>query len=147
MGQSKSEYKRIKKILQQGKRGLRKISGVLSIASMGLSFWAREVFAENPHPWYDITGRMDIMLIGFALLLSLMNIYISATLRFIDVYIGDGYLGKYGKLKMMKTLGSMFIPFVFAIHSLVTLHPLYLIPVAAVTVTHVIHSRRASRSN
>lgn len=128
---AKRERQRKIKVFKQDSTKVKWFGRFISIGSILLSTWSNKIFESSPHEWFDITGRMDILLLGFALVLSLINMYIKITLWFIDVYIG-----KLGKVKMMMTVGGILLPFIFLVHSLVTKHELYIVPLIAVTAVH-----------
>ncbi|KQY90975.1 hypothetical protein ASD24_24575 [Paenibacillus sp. Root52] len=116
----KSETKRFVKTGLQGKPVDLLIYRINFVISFSLSFLAKRLFENNPHEWYEL-GDASIF-IAAAFLLSLMNIYISYKLNFVEALRGKVFQGKYAKLKVAKLLGSYIAPFVFPIYSLVT-HP------------------------
>lgn len=127
----KRERQRRIKVFRQEVPRVKWFGRFLSLGAILLSLWSNKIFQNDPHEWFDITGRVDILLLGFALLFSLTNVYIKAIVCFIDAYIG-----KVGKVKMMMNIGGMLLPFFFLINSLVTKHELYIMPLLIVILIH-----------
>lgn len=75
-----------------------------------------------------------------------MNVYITTQLLFLDALRGHGYTRKFGGIKVMFTLGQFILPFLFAIYSLVTIHEMYLIPLIAIILIHVMHAYKSNKS-
>lgn len=78
----------------------------------------------------EITGHMDILLLGFALVFSLANFYIKVAVWFVHIHIGVGIF------EQIKIIGGTVLPFVFLIHSVITKHELYLVPILVVAAVH-----------
>ncbi|NQF17810.1 hypothetical protein HPY31_28505 [Brevibacillus sp. HB1.3] len=127
----KGEHQKTVKIFKQGSPKMKRISKVFGIGATLFSLYANHIFKSNPHDWLDIIGHYDLLLLCVALVLSLANFYIKATLWFIDVYIGN-----MGKIKILMTIVGILVPFGILIHSLVTKHALYVIPLIVVITVH-----------
>lgn len=138
---TKRERQRTVKIFKQGKPKLKWIGNIFSIASILLSLWSKQIFESNPHEWYDITGRLDILLLGLALLFSLINMYIKANLWFVDAYIGNT-----NSLKAIWAFGGIVIPFLFLIRSLVIQHELYIVPIVSLIIVHFYNHYKSKSS-
>lgn len=67
----KRKYQQMKKVYMQSKKGLGRLGLIISMTAFLLTYWAKSVYASDPHAWYDITGRLDILLLGFAFVFSL----------------------------------------------------------------------------
>ncbi|AIW42393.1 hypothetical protein [Paenibacillus polymyxa] len=125
---SKRTYQKRKKIFMKSKKGLGRMSLAFSVLAFFLTYLAKYIYLQEPHAWYDITGRMDILLLGFAFVFSLVNFYIKGSIMFFYAYLGMGNL--------RWTLFSMFIPMGFVLFALFSNPSLYLIPVLSIILAH-----------
>lgn len=132
----KVNAKRIKqqtvKFFKQNKGKLMWFGRIFAVLTLLLSHWANKIFDSNPHSWFDITGRTDVLLLSLALTLSLINcLFVKLTLAFIDLYIG-----KMSTFKKLCTIGGILFPFPFLVYSLWVRPGLYTVPIVTVLLVY-----------
>ncbi|GGN94965.1 hypothetical protein [Saccharibacillus kuerlensis] len=132
---NKRGFQRIKRTFKQAKPGLTRWGFFLSTVAFILTYVAERVYLNNPHAWYDITGREDILLLGLALVFSLVHMYIKISLLAFELYLGVG--------NPKLTILSILAPFIFILHSLFTMSPLYIMPLLMIVLLQVYNYFRA----
>jgi hypothetical protein len=125
----KRKYQQMKRVYMQSKKGLGRLGFIISMTAFVLTYLAKSVYVSEPHTWYDITGRLDILLLGFAFVFSLVNMYIKSSLMFFQVILGTG--------NVIWTLCTILFPFLVIILSLFLNPLLYLVPFITIIIVHL----------
>lgn len=107
------------------------VGRILVVGAFLFSHWSDTIFESNPHSWLDITGHVDVLLFGVALILSLVNWFVTLNLAFIGVYIC-----KMSTFKKLRTFGRILFPFAVLGHSLWVRYDLYTVPVVSVLLVY-----------
>lgn len=134
---SKRKYQKRKKVYMEGRKGLGQMSMMFSLCAFLLTIWAKVEYSNSPHQWYDITNRLDILLLGFAFVFALVNTYIKSTVLFYQIYLQNGNI-KWTIIKILAPFGPIF-------YSLFTQPSLYIIPFIIIIIVHF-HTHIKSRS-
>lgn len=126
---SKREFQRRKKVFVQGMNDLKQTGYIFTGVALALTILAKVIFSSHPHQWYEITGKLDILLLGFALVLSLVNMYLKITVLFIQTYIRRGNIAW--------TIFTILFPFVSIFYSIFSKYSaLYITPFICIILIH-----------
>lgn len=110
----------------------------LATVSFLLARAAKYVYKQHPHSWYGITGRIDVLLLTVAIMIT----FVSFILK-VDISRAEYYLGI--KKPTAFTLFTLFFPFLLLALSLFVSSSLYITPIACSFLAFIYMTYRAKR--
>lgn len=117
----KSIQKKHKKLMKLNAPGIKRWTYVLSVISIGLTFWAQNLYIRGDFVWYE--GNDPMLLVTLAIVASIINLVINSSLFILQTSID-------GKISILK-MGLVSAPLLFTLYSLIQYPGLYSIPIAA----------------
>lgn len=121
------------------KKNLRIWGYSLAALSILLTKAAKHVYNHNPHSWYDITGRMDVLLLAFAITVSFVSFILKVNISRLELFLDI-------KKPTVFTLLSFIGPFFLIIISLFASTSLYVTPVVCSFIVFIFMTYRARKN-
>lgn len=103
-----------------------------------LSQSAKHVYTQHPHNWYDITGRIDVLLLAFSIAISLISFIVKVNITWVESFLDI-------KKPTIVTLISLLFPFFLLAVSLTVNFPLYVTPGVCSFIVFIVMTYQAKK--
>ncbi|MDC0764872.1 hypothetical protein POF51_29560 [Brevibacillus sp. AG] len=128
------KFKNVKKDLQEEIKSIRKFSKFLTVSAITLGLLGRYFYEQSPHLWHEMDD-LSTYIISFALMVSLLNLYLKSATLILKDYIKD--------YSLKWELFWMASPFFTTGWALYKSFSLYFIPVLVIVAVHILMHYRS----